>query len=84
MTRRVAPVAAVAALLLTATTTVAAGPQSPTPAADAADRVWAVGCSNMGLCSAFYGNPAYTARNRADCVRFLRAFHTGQLPPGPG
>lgn len=32
----------------------------------------------------FYGNPAYTARNRADCVSFLRAFHTGQLPPGPG
>ena len=31
----------------------------------------------------FYGNPAYTARNRADCVYFLRAFHTGQLPPGP-
>ena len=34
---------------------------------------------------AFYGNPAYTARNRADCVYFLRAFHTGALPPGgPG
>ena len=32
----------------------------------------------------FYGNPAYTARNRADCVHFLRAFHTGALPPGPG
>lgn len=32
----------------------------------------------------FYGNPAYTAKNRADCVYFLRAFHTGQLPPGPG
>ena len=32
----------------------------------------------------FYGNPAYTARNRSDCVFFLRAFHTGQLPPGPG
>ena len=31
----------------------------------------------------FYGNPAYTAYNRADCVYFLRAFHTGQLPPGP-
>ena len=31
----------------------------------------------------FYGNPAYTAENRADCVYFLRAFHTGQLPPGP-
>lgn len=33
---------------------------------------------------AFYGNPAYTAENRADCVYFLRAFHSGQLPPGPG
>jgi hypothetical protein len=32
----------------------------------------------------FYGNPAYTANNRSDCVFFLRAFHTGQLPPGPG
>jgi hypothetical protein len=32
----------------------------------------------------FYGNPAYTANNRSDCVLFLRAFHTGQLPPGPG
>jgi hypothetical protein len=32
----------------------------------------------------FYGNPAYTAYNRADCVYFVRAFHTGQLPPGPG
>jgi hypothetical protein len=31
----------------------------------------------------FYENPAYTAKNRADCVYFLRAFHTGQLPPGP-
>ena len=31
----------------------------------------------------FYGNPAYTAKNRADCVYFIHAFHTGQLPPGP-
>lgn len=31
----------------------------------------------------FYGNPDYTAKNRADCVYFLRAFHTGALPPGP-
>jgi hypothetical protein len=32
---------------------------------------------------AFYGNPAYVANNRADCVWFLRAFHTGLLPPAP-
>jgi len=32
----------------------------------------------------FYGNPAYTARNRRDCVVLLRGFHSGQLPPGPG
>ena len=32
----------------------------------------------------FYSNPAYTAKNRSGCVYFLRAFHTGQLPPGPG
>jgi hypothetical protein len=32
----------------------------------------------------FYGNPEYTAKNRADCVSFLRGFHTGTLPPGPG
>ena len=32
----------------------------------------------------FYGNPAYIAENRSECVFFLRAFHTGQLPPGPG
>ena len=32
----------------------------------------------------FYGNPAYRARNRADCIFFLRAFHLGLLPPGPG
>jgi hypothetical protein len=32
----------------------------------------------------FYGNPDYTAQNRRGCVFFLRAFHTGQLPPGPG
>jgi hypothetical protein len=31
----------------------------------------------------FYGNPEYTAKNRAGCVAFLRAFHTGTLPPGP-
>lgn len=31
----------------------------------------------------FYGNPAYRAYNRADCIYFLRAFHTGVLPPGP-
>ena len=30
----------------------------------------------------FYGNPDYTANNRAGCVYFLRAFHTGALPPG--
>lgn len=32
----------------------------------------------------FYGNPDYLAKNRADCVYFLRAFHLGELPPGPG
>lgn len=32
---------------------------------------------------AFYGNPNYVAKNRAECVWFLRAFHTGLLPPGP-
>jgi hypothetical protein len=32
----------------------------------------------------FYGNPDYTAKNRAECVYFIRAFHTGLLPPGPG
>lgn len=32
----------------------------------------------------FYGNPAYHARNRADCIFFLRSFHLGTLPPGPG
>jgi hypothetical protein len=32
---------------------------------------------------AFYGNPDYTANNRADCVSFLRGFHTGTLIPGP-
>jgi hypothetical protein len=31
----------------------------------------------------FYGNPAYTAKNRAECVYFIAAFHTGALPPGP-
>lgn len=31
---------------------------------------------------AFYGNPDYTAKNRADCVYFLRGFHTGQLAGG--
>ena len=30
---------------------------------------------------AFYGNPDWTAHNRADCVDFLRAFHTGVLSP---
>jgi len=30
----------------------------------------------------FYGNPDYTASNRAGCVYFLRAFHPGALPPG--
>lgn len=32
----------------------------------------------------FYGNPDYLAKTRADCVDFLRAFHLGELPPGPG
>jgi hypothetical protein len=32
----------------------------------------------------FYGNPAYTARNRRDCVVLLRGFHSGELTPGPG
>ena len=32
---------------------------------------------------AFYGNLDYLAKNPADCVYFLRGFHTGQLPPGP-
>ena len=32
----------------------------------------------------FYGNPDYTAKNRADCHYFLSAFHYGLLPPGPG
>ena len=32
----------------------------------------------------FYGNPAYTARNRRDCVVLLQGFHSGELPPGPG
>jgi hypothetical protein len=32
----------------------------------------------------FYGNPAYRARSRADCIFFLRAFHLGVLRPGPG
>lgn len=31
----------------------------------------------------FYGNPDYYAKNRSDCVYFLRAFHLGELPPGP-
>ena len=30
----------------------------------------------------FYGNPDYYAKNRSDCVYFLRAFHLGELPPG--
>jgi hypothetical protein len=33
---------------------------------------------------AFYGNPDYLARNRADCMRLLRGFHEGTLIPGPG
>ena len=33
---------------------------------------------------AFYDNPAYVAKNRADCKYFLSAFHFGLLPPGPG
>ena len=33
---------------------------------------------------AFYGNPNYLAENRADCVEFLRGFHTGTLQPGGG
>lgn len=32
----------------------------------------------------FYGNPDYLANNRADCIKFLSAFHNGELPPGPG
>ena len=32
----------------------------------------------------FYGNPAYRALSRNDCIFFLRAFHLGVLPPGPG
>ena len=32
----------------------------------------------------FYGNPAYRAWGRADCMFYLRAFHLGVLPPGPG
>jgi hypothetical protein len=33
---------------------------------------------------AFYGNPDYVAKNRADCKYFLSSFHFGLLPPGPG
>jgi hypothetical protein len=33
---------------------------------------------------AFYGNPDYLAKNRADCKYFLSAFHYGELPPGSG
>ena len=32
----------------------------------------------------FYGNPDYTADNRAECVSFLKGFHSGELPPGLG
>jgi hypothetical protein len=32
----------------------------------------------------FYGNPNYEAKNRSDCIYFLRQFHLGNLPPGPG
>jgi hypothetical protein len=31
----------------------------------------------------FYGNPEFTAKNRAGCVYFLRGFHTGTITPGP-
>jgi hypothetical protein len=33
---------------------------------------------------AFYGNPDYLAKNRADCKYFLSSFHYGLLSPGPG
>ena len=33
---------------------------------------------------AFYGNADYLAKNRADCMTFLRGFHEGTLIPGPG
>lgn len=33
---------------------------------------------------AFYGNPDYLAKNRADCQRLLYGFHNGLLEPGPG
>lgn len=32
----------------------------------------------------FYGNPNYEAKNRSGCIYFLRQFHLGNLPPGPG
>jgi hypothetical protein len=32
----------------------------------------------------FYGNPAYLAKSRLGCIYFLRQFHLGLLPPGPG
>lgn len=31
---------------------------------------------------AFYGR--YLAENRADCIYYLRGFHTGTIEPGPG
>jgi hypothetical protein len=33
---------------------------------------------------AFYGNPDYLAKNRADCRKLLYGFHNGLLVPGPG
>ena len=30
-----------------------------------------------------YGNPVYDAKNRSDCIYFLRGFHLGELTPGP-
>lgn len=32
---------------------------------------------------AFYGNPNYLAKNRADCIKLLTGFHYGELVPGP-
>ena len=32
----------------------------------------------------FYGNPNYEAKGRLGCIHFLRQFHLGNLPPGPG
>jgi len=30
----------------------------------------------------FYGDPAYEAKDRSDCIYFLRGFHLGELTPG--